>query len=80
MERLQGDNREREKIIASIVICPSSLIGYWMHEVSRIMKRAMNTTCIQYTGPPKDRQKVWDNLNVQDNIIVVTRYVGKAAI
>lgn len=55
--------------LPSIVICPPTLTGHWMHEFNQY---APFMKCLCYVGPPNVRQKLIPTFNDYD--VVITSY------
>lgn len=55
--------------LPSIIICPPTLTGHWMHEFGQY---APFMKCLCYVGPPSVRQKLIPSFN--DNDVIITSY------
>lgn len=70
-EKKQNSGKSEDVLWQSLVVCPPTLTGHWVYEVSKfVTKKYLNP--LHYTGPPAERSKL--RCFVPDHNLIVASY------
>jgi len=58
--------------IKSLVVCPSSVVGHWVSEITRFFPSNEIFACFDFTGSAKKRRAAWHKRIHKSNIVVTS--------
>lgn len=70
---VEGSNLSVSNVCPSLVVCPSTIAAHWVQECERFFPEALSPVVL-YSGPPKARARIRDEMAFQHAALVVTSY------
>lgn len=58
--------------VISLIVCPSTLVGHWMAEISKFFPGSSVFRPVCYMGSKSQRNALWDTMEPKTNLVVTS--------